>query len=93
MGLFAFLNHLCNFLLPALWLAGVLTWAAHFLMPKVPQSYSLYRQFAINFVVCALVLLLGLLLFGRDGKMATYSAMALACATSQWWLGRSGSVT
>ena len=24
---------------------------------------------------------------GRDGKMATYGAMVLACATSLWWTG------
>jgi hypothetical protein len=29
----------------------------------------------------------GLIVFGRDGKMATYGAMVLACATSLWWTG------
>ena len=31
-----------------------------------------------------MVLALGLWFFGRDGKIATYSAMVLMCATSQW---------
>ena len=34
------------------------------------------------------MLLLGLLVFGQDGKMITYTAMVLACASSQWLLTR-----
>ncbi len=32
------------------------------------------------------MLLLGLLVFGQDGKMITYAAMVLACASSQWFI-------
>ena len=39
-------------------------------------------QWLLDFGVCALVLLAGLWLTGRDGKMATYAALVLACATS-----------
>jgi hypothetical protein len=28
---------------------------------------------------------IGLLVLGRDGKMATYGAMVLACALTLWW--------
>ena len=35
-----------------------------------------------------LVLLCGLVVFGRDGKMATYASLVLACASSQWLLLR-----
>ena len=45
---------------------------------------------AINFVVSVVALLLGLVFFGRDGKMASYLAMAVLCATSQWWMLRGG---
>jgi hypothetical protein len=31
-----------------------------------------------------LILLAGLVIFEHDGKMATYAAMVLACASSQW---------
>lgn len=31
--------------------------------------------------------LVGLVLFGRDGLMATYAVMALACAGALWWAG------
>jgi hypothetical protein len=34
--------------------------------------------------VSGAVLALGLWYYGRDGKMATYSAMVLAAASSQW---------
>jgi hypothetical protein len=30
------------------------------------------------------VLVIGLLVFGRDGKMLTYLSMVLCCATVQW---------
>eukprot|EP01030_Chromulinospumella_sphaerica_P004073 gene4073-3985_t len=39
-------------------------------------------QWLLDFGVCALVLLAGLWLTGRDGKMVTYAALVLACATS-----------
>jgi hypothetical protein len=38
-------------------------------------------------VACAVVTLAGLLLFGHDGKMATYAAMVLAAAAALWWRG------
>jgi hypothetical protein len=44
---------------------------------------------AINFIVGVAVLSAGLMIFGRDGKMATYVALVLACATSQWLLAGS----
>jgi hypothetical protein len=35
----------------------------------------------------ALALLAGLVVFGRDGRMATYGLMLLACALALWWAG------
>ncbi|WP_366887921.1 hypothetical protein [Rhodoferax sp.] len=57
-------------------------------MKNRPLTQHWYAQAAINFVVCLLVLLGGLWFFGHDGKMATYAALVLACATSQWLLSR-----
>jgi hypothetical protein len=48
---------------------------------------------AINFIVSVAALLLGLIVFGRDGKMASYLAMVVLCATSQWWMLRGGLFT
>ena len=84
MGPIDFLNHVLNFVAPALWLAGVVTTLAHFFIRNTPKVPGLHRQAAINFIVSLAVLLLGLVFFGRDGKMVTYTVMALLCATSQW---------
>ena len=35
----------------------------------------------------AVVLILGLVIFEHDGKMATYTAMVVACALALWWVG------
>jgi hypothetical protein len=39
-----------------------------------------------NSIVGVVVLLAGLLWFGNDGKVITYAAMVLACASTQWLL-------
>ena len=83
MGPIAALNHLLNFVAPALALALGVTLGAYFFMNKRPPALSPRAQFAINLIVNCMVLALGLLL-GRDGKMASYAAMSLACASSQW---------
>ena len=43
---------------------------------------------AIQFAVGTAALLAGLVIFGVDGKMLTYLALVLSCATSQWLLTR-----
>lgn len=88
MGPMAVLNHLLNFVAPALALALGVTLGARILMSKRPPALALPAQFTINLIVSALALALGLLLLGRDGKMASYAAMTLACATSQWLMAR-----
>ena len=79
-----FFNHLLNFFEPALWLAVLMPLSARVFFKKRSAALSLRRQAGVNFSVALLVLVLGLWFFGRDGKMATYAAMALLCATSQW---------
>jgi len=39
-------------------------------------------------VVGCAVLVAGLIVLGRDGKMLTYAALVLGCATCQWVLVR-----
>ena len=84
MSPFDLLNHLLNFVAAAAWVAVVVSAMAWVFMPKRALAQSRSAQVAINFVVCLAVLFIGLLLFGRDGKMATYAAMVLLGATSQW---------
>ena len=84
MGPLDLLNHLLNFVAPALWLAVLVTLVARLFMKKRPVAPAFYAQVAINSVACVMLLALGLWFFGRDGKMSTYTAMAVVCATSQW---------
>ncbi len=88
MGLPDLLNHLLNFIAPAFWVALAVSLSAQFFMKKQAVAGVFIRSLAINFLVSCGVLLVGLGLFGRDGKMSTYAAMALLCASSQWVLLR-----
>ena len=62
MGPIAALNHLLNFVAPALALALGVTLGAYFFMQKRPPALSPRAQFAINLIVNCMVLALGLLL-------------------------------
>ena len=88
MGLLDLLNHLLNFIAPAFWVALTVTLFSLFFIKKQALAGVFIRSIAINFAICCLVLLTGLWLLGRDGKMSTYAAMTLFCATSQWVLQR-----
>lgn len=83
-----FLWHLLGFLAPAFALALLMPLAARLALPRGGQKAGWRTCLAINFAVGAGVLLAGLWVFGRDGKMATYAAMVLAVATAQWLAGR-----
>jgi hypothetical protein len=88
MGLPDLLNHLLNFVAPAFGVALTVSLSARIFMKKQALASGFIRSLAINFGVCCLVLGVGLWFFGRDGKMGTYAAMALLCATSQWVVQR-----
>ena len=88
MSFFGLLDHLLNFLAPAVVVGLLVALAAPLIQGKTRPNHSWLKQAAINCVACAFALLGGLVFFGHDGKMATYTAMVLACASSQWWAGR-----
>lgn len=88
MGPLDLLNHLLNFVAPALAVGMVLAFLAPVFMKNKAPARTRTTQAAINFVVGVLALLAGLLFFGRDGKMASYAVLGLATATSQWWTMR-----
>lgn len=88
MGFLATLNHTINFLAPALWLAVLLPVLARVFMGKKAAARTMPNQIALHFVVGCTVLVLGLVLFGRDGKMLTYLAMVLVLASMQCLLSR-----
>jgi hypothetical protein len=79
--------HLLNFFAPAFGV-GLLTPLMAKLLWRRGLSGVGWPQLAIWATGCsALVLTLGLIYFGSDGKMATYGAMLVACALSLWWVG------
>ncbi len=82
------LNHLLNFLAPALWLALLLPLVGRLMLKKRLVGFSWLAQAAIVFSVGTLALGLGLWYFGHDGKMTTYVGTALLCASSQWLMQR-----
>lgn len=89
MGFWLALNHLVNFLAPALWLALLLPVSARLLIRAKPGKPSLKTQVGLHSIAGSGVLLAGLLFFGRDGKMLTYLALVLLAASLQWvWLRR-----
>jgi len=88
MGFLATINHAINFLAPALWLAVLLPLLARILMRKKAADLTLSAQIALHFVVGCIVLVVGLVVFGRDGKMLTYLALVLAASSAQWLLSR-----
>ena len=88
MGLFDLINHLLNFVAPALAVGLLMAFIAPFLMGKRASAGKRLAQAAMNFVVGVVVLSVGLVVFGHDGKMLSYAALVLAVASVQWWAVR-----
>ncbi len=88
MGPLDLLDHLLNFIAPAAFVAGALALVGHFLIRRSGRGPGALKIALIGFAVGVVVLAAGLVWFGRDGKMVTYIALVIACATSQWLLGR-----
>lgn len=87
MDLFDAVWHLLNFASPALGVAllaaslAKLSWRRDLAM--VPwRRLVLWSASAGVFALIA-----GLVLFGRDGKMATYAALIVANTLALWWIG------
>lgn len=82
-------NHLLNFVAPAATLALLLALAGRFMRrPRAAAALPWWWQAVVIFIVGVATLLAGLMLWGRDGKMLTYAALVLVCASSQWLLLR-----
>lgn len=79
--------HLANLLAPALGLALIAPTLAKLLWRDALRLVPWAPLAGWVAVVNVLVLVGGLLLLGRDGRMATYLAMVLASAAVLWWRG------
>jgi len=94
MTAFNLINQLLNFMAPAAFVAFLLVLFVRllsgFFSSKRPVAQSWWAQAAIVFIAGVVCLLAGLVLFGRDGKVASYALLAVGAATCQWLLLRGG---
>lgn len=85
MTFFGFFGHLLGLFLPALGVSAILM-AAPRLWPKASKGRWTLKTEALTLMGSgAVVLLAGLAVFGRDGKMMTYAALVLVLGTLAWW--------
>ena len=87
MGFFSALNHAWNFFLPALALALLVPSLARLVWRRELKGRAWRRQVQWTAVANAAVLVLGLILTGQDGAVATYAGLVLASAVVVWWTG------
>ena len=87
MGPLDALWHLGNLFVPALALAALNAGAAKLLWRRDLASVAWRRLAGWAALGNAAAVLTGLVVFGRDGKMATYAAMVVVSAFTLWWLG------
>jgi len=79
-------GHLFGFCAPAAWLAGAAVVCGGVVSPARGAAWP--QRLACDFGVGLAVSSAGLLLFGSDGKMATWAALVLAVALSECLLRR-----
>ena len=79
-----FLNHLLSFIAPALFLALVLAVVARLVWPAKAHVVPWYHMACINALLGVLLLALGLVLTGQDGRISTYAVLAIVMASCQW---------
>ena len=92
MGILNTVNQLLNLAAPAFAVAVLVPVFARLMLAGKGGGPVFWAQFAINFSACLAVLLAGLWFWGQDGKMVTYLAMVLVCASSQWAMQRAWKV-
>ena len=81
------LNHLFNFFLPALVVGPLAAALAKRVWRTELRAVRWLRMALWAAAAGALSLVGGLVVFGRDGVMATYGAMILATAVALLWVG------
>lgn len=82
--------HLAGFMAPAVFVGVVVAVLARVFRRGAGGAGPLRRQAALNVATGLGVLMLGLALTGRDGRMLSYGALVLAVAASQAWQLRIG---
>ncbi|PXW97004.1 hypothetical protein C7444_105102 [Sphaerotilus hippei] len=87
MGLLDVLFHLTNLLLPAAGVAALAAGLAKLFWWRELRDQPWHRLAGHAAAGAALVLLLGLVFTGRDGRMSTYGLIVLTVALLLWWSG------
>ena len=82
--------HLLNFFAPAVGVGLITAALAKLVWFRVLRGASWWRLGLWASAACAVALVAALVIFGRDGKMASYGLMLAACAASLWWTGLRG---
>ncbi|MBI5259675.1 MAG: hypothetical protein HY855_24445 [Burkholderiales bacterium] len=87
MGFFDAVWHLLNLIAPAVGL-GVIAATGAKLLWRRELAPVRWRRLVLWASAAGLsALLAGLVITGRDGRMATYAAMVVASAAALWWAG------
>ena len=79
--------HLVNFVAPALGVAALATLLSKLLWRKALAARSLRQLWQVSAAAGVVALVMGWLVFGRDGRMGTYALLVLSCALALWWQG------
>lgn len=79
-----FLIHLLSFVAPAFFLGVVLSLGARLVWRKRAHLLPWYHMASVNALLGVLVLVIGLVLTGQDGRMGTYAALVVVLGTCQW---------
>jgi hypothetical protein len=79
--------HALNFFAPALGMAALAASAAKLLWRRELAGVAWHRLALWGTLAGAVVLVGGLVAFGRDGKIATYGALVVVTALALWWAG------
>jgi hypothetical protein len=84
------LNHLVNFVLPALAMAVLVPSLARLVWWRLLKPVAWWLQVRLAAAVNLAVWVAGLALLGRDGAMYSYAALVVASALTVWWTGLRG---
>ena len=79
--------HLLNFFAPGVGLGLIASALTKLLWRRELRQISLRRLATWAVVGCSLTSIVGLIGFGRDGKIATWAAMVSVCALTLWLFG------
>ncbi|MBP6776633.1 MAG: hypothetical protein KA151_05175 [Piscinibacter sp.] len=87
MGAIDAVVHFASFFLPALGLGAISAALAKLVWRGELRAVRWMRLAGWSAGAAAAVLLAGLVVFGRDGMMATYAGMVVASAIAMMWAG------